>query len=121
MRYYGNVGFVSTAESVSEPGIWNETVTEKTYYGDIINNTRRLDTSGNQVIDSVEVNNQISIVADPFATNNFHAIRYAYYMGTAWRVTNVDVQYPRLILSLGGVYDGNTVGTTPALSGGTGE
>ncbi len=108
MKYYGKIGFVSTAESQIEPGIWQETVTEKTYYGDVIRNTRRLDTSNNQVIDSIDIDNQISIVADPFATNNFHAIRYAYYMNTAWRVTHVDVQYPRLILSLGGVYDGNT-------------
>jgi hypothetical protein len=52
------------------------------------------------------INNQISIVADPFANQNFHSMKYVEFMGTRWKITNVDVQYPRLILTMGGVYNG---------------
>lgn len=87
----------------SAPGVWTEQITERTYYGDLIRNTRRLQSSGN-IIDNIQISNQISIVADPFAYENFHAIRYATYMGTKWKVTSVDVQRPRLTLDLGEVY-----------------
>ena len=87
----------------SAPGVWTEQITERTYYGDLIRNTRRLQSSGN-IIDDIQISNQISIVADPFAYENFHAIRYATYMGTKWKVTSVDVQRPRLTLDLGEVY-----------------
>lgn len=101
-RFCGVVGFAQTVET--KPGVWEEQITERTYYGDIVRNVRRLqNTSG--LNDNVEVSNNISIVADPFATQNFHAIRYVTYMGTKWKVSNVDVQYPRLILTMGGVYN----------------
>lgn len=96
------IGFIVTSET--KPGVWKEVATERRYYGDLIKNNRRLQSSGN-VNDNVTISNEISIVADPFANENFHAIRYAEYMGTKWKVTSVDVQYPRLILSMGEVYN----------------
>lgn len=106
-RYCDKIGFILDMVE-TEPGVWQESaVIERTYRGDIIRNTRRLIVDGN-VNDSVDISNEISIVADPFATQNIYAMRYAYYMGHAWRITNVEVQFPRLILSLGGEYDGLT-------------
>jgi len=32
-------------------------------------------------------------------------IRYVTWMGTKWRVANIDVNYPRLNLSIGDVYN----------------
>lgn len=101
-KYCGKIGFATTVESV--PGNWTEHITERTYYGDLIRNSRKLQSSGNQN-DNIVISNEISIVADPFAKENFHAIRYAEYMGTKWKVSSVDVQYPRLTLSLGEVYN----------------
>lgn len=101
-KYCGKIGFATTVESV--PGNWTEQITERTYYGDLIRNSRKLQSSGNQN-DNIVISNEISIIADPFAKENFHAIRYAEYMGTKWKVSSVDVQYPRLILSLGEVYN----------------
>ena len=98
----GKIGFVITSET--KPGVWKEVATDRKYYGDLVRNTRKLQSSGN-VNDNVTISNEISIVADPFANENFHAIRYAEFMGTKWKVTSVDVQYPRLILSLGEVYN----------------
>ena len=102
-KYYVAIGFAVTVET--KPGVWKEMVTEQMYYGDLLKNTRRLQTA-NQVNDNINISNQISIVADPFAYENFHAMRYATFMGTKWKVESVDVEYPRLILSLGGVYNG---------------
>jgi hypothetical protein len=61
---------------------------------------------GGTLNDNINMSNEISIVADPFANENFQSIKYIEYMGTLWRVNNVDVQYPRLILRMGGVYNG---------------
>lgn len=104
-KWYGTVGFAKTVET--EPGIWEEQIVEERYYGDLQSNFRKLQNSG-EVNDDVNIANKISMLADPFAVNNFHSIRYAEYLGTNWKVTDVEVQYPRLILSLGGVYVENS-------------
>lgn len=103
MKWHGVIGFADTIEE--EPGIWTENIFEHTYYGDVIRNTRSLQSSG-QVNDDVNVSNLISIIADPYAMKTFHSIRYIEFMDTKWKVTNVEVQYPRLILTIGGVYNG---------------
>lgn len=81
-----------------------EQITERNYYGDVIRNTRRLQ-SADKVNDDINISNEISIVADPYANDHFYAIRYVVFQGAKWKVSNVDVQYPRLILSLGGLYN----------------
>ena len=101
-KFFGTIGYVETVES--RPGVWKEQATEREYYGDVIRNTRRLDTA-DKLNDDVNIGNSVSIVADPFAYQNFHAMRYVVFMGTKWKITTVEVQYPRLILTLGGVYN----------------
>ena len=102
-KFYGKIGYAVTIET--EPGVWVEQIIERSYYGDIIRNVRKLQTS-DQVNDDINISNEISIVADPFAYQNFHSMRYAEYMGTRWKVQSIEVSYPRLILSVGGVYNG---------------
>ena len=104
-KWFGKVGYVDTVET--RPGIWEEVTTEREYYGDVIRYAKQIDNS-NEIIDDISVNVSISIVADPFAYNNFHTIRYIYYMGSKWKVKTVDPQYPRLVLSLGGLYNAKT-------------
>lgn len=101
-KFYGNVGYAVTEETT--PGVWKPSIVDKDYYGDIIRNSRRLEGTS-KVNDDVSIENQISIVADPFAYKNFHNIRYVEYMGAKWKVTNIEVQYPRLILTMGGVWN----------------
>ena len=103
MKWHGVIGYGETTET--EPGICTEHITERVYSGEILRNTRMLQTSG-QVNDNINISNSISIISDPYANKNFHSIKYVEFMGTKWKVTNVDVQYPRLILSIGGVYNG---------------
>lgn len=104
-KFYGPIGYAQQVET--KPGVWEEQIVEKFYRGDVLRNTRRLQ-STDKVNDDINVGNEISIVADPFANGNFHSMRYVGFLGTRWKVSNVDVQYPRLILTLGGIYNGPT-------------
>lgn len=115
MKYYGRIGFVDTVEDPADSGIWVEQATERNYYGDIIRLTRRWETA-DKLNDNLQVSNEISIISDPFANDNFHKMRYIEWMGTLWKITSVEVQYPRLTLSIGGVYNGVTP-VTPDNSG----
>lgn len=101
-KFFGKIGYAETQQT--SPGVWEEEITEREYFGDLIRNTRRLQSSGN-INDNIVVANDISIVADPFANQNFHAMRYVEFMGTKWKISNVEVQYPRLILTLGDQYN----------------
>ncbi len=103
MKWFGAIGYAEQAET--KPGVWKEEITEREYFGDMTRINRRLQ-SANQVNDNIDISNEISIVSDPYANENFHSMRYATYMGTKWKITSVEVQYPRLILSLGGVWNG---------------
>lgn len=105
-KWYGKIGFAETVETV--PGYYDEVITAKPYCGDLIRNNRMLQTSTDSTNDNVNITNQISIIADPYAQNHFYSMRYAEFSGAKWKVTNVDAsQYPRLILTLGGVYNGD--------------
>lgn len=101
-KWYGMIGYGCTVET--SPSVFNEEVIERPYYGDIGKDTRRLQTS-DKVNDDIVISNQLSIVSDPYACDNFHSMRYATYLGTKWKITDVEVQFPRLILSLGSEYN----------------
>lgn len=102
-KWFGTIGFAETVET--SPGIWEEQITKRNYYGDLTRNTRRLQ-SADKLNDDIVINNELSIVSDPYANEHFHNMRYAEFQGAVWKITNVEVQYPRLILSLGGLYNG---------------
>lgn len=101
-KYFGVIGFAEMKET--KPGVYVEEITERQYYGDLIRNTRRLQTVST-LNDDINISNEISIVSDPYANENFHSIRYATFMGKKWKVSSVDVNYPRLNLTLGGLYN----------------
>jgi hypothetical protein len=102
-KFYGIIGYAIPKEA--NRGVWKDEKIERTYYGDLIRNTRRLESSGT-LNDNINIANEISIVADPFAYENFHAMKYVVFMGAKWKISNVEVQYPRLVLTLGGLYNG---------------
>ena len=103
-KFFGKIGYAETIETT--PGVWEEKITEREYFGDLIRNTRSLQ-SGEQLNDNINISNEISIVADPFAYENFHSMRYVEFMNAKWKISSVEVLYPRLILSVGGLYNGN--------------
>ena len=100
-KWYGKIGYAEQVETA--PGVWEEKTTVRQYYGDVVRNIRKLESSGG-VSDNINVSMEISIVADPYAIQNFHAMRYVEFMGSLWKIHNVEVNYPRLILGIGGLY-----------------
>ena len=106
-RFYGEIGYGNSVESPAGSGVWVDEITEYSYYGDVIRNTRKLE-NGENLNNDISVGNSISIVADQYANEHFFAIRYIRWAGALWTVTNVEVKSPRLILSLGSVYNGPT-------------
>lgn len=102
-KFYGKVGYVEDT-----PGGVDITIQqpyEKAYKGDLIKNRDRVN-NGISTADDISLSNQISIIADPYAMSHFFAIRYIKWMGSPWKVTDVEVAYPRLILTIGGLYNG---------------
>lgn len=111
-RFSGKVGYLITAEEIvdGEPtGIWKETYKERPYYGDIEQISSRW-SSGSNLNDDVVLSNSISIVADPFAYENFQLMKYVVWKGQKWKIESASVQYPRIVLSVGGVYNADPDG-----------
>ncbi len=106
-RFYGEVGYGKSVETPAGSGVWVDQITEFPYRGDVIRNTRKLE-EGDRLNDDITVGNSISIVADQFAVEHFFEIKYVRWMGVLWTVPSVEVRTPRLILSLGSVYNGPT-------------
>jgi len=104
-RFYGEIGYGESLEEPTNSGIWVDNIVEYSYYGDVVRNTRKLQ-DGENLNNDISVGNSISIVADQYAIEHFFAIRYIRWAGSLWTVTSVEVQSPRLILSLGNVYNG---------------
>jgi hypothetical protein len=119
-RFYGEIGFLRTEEEDHDnrPGIWVEKITKRKYYGDVLSNSRRWEQSGT-LNDNLVINNRISIVADSFVKANIGAMKFVRWQGINWKITNVEVQYPRLILTIGGEYHEPEQANTVALEAGT--
>lgn len=102
-RFSGKVGYGVTVETA--PGVHEDQIVEFTYFGDVVRNSLKFRT-GESVNNDLSVSNSISIVADAYANEHFFAIRYVEWAGTLWTISEVEVQSPRLLLRLGGVYNG---------------
>lgn len=100
-KYSGLVGYV-TEEEIS-PGVWQPKNNSRKMRGDIIRQT-----SNNQ--NDMKVNNdttlshRVSLVGDAYAFSNYYDIKWIDIDGYRWKVSSVEVQRPRIIVSLGGPY-----------------
>lgn len=103
-RFFGNVGYVISTNP--SPGVYDQESISREYFGDEIKSGSRWK-SGDVINDDVIITNEISIVADPFAYTNFSAIRWVGWMDNKWKVESIRIERPRLILSLGGIYNGD--------------
>lgn len=106
VKFYDVVGYGENVEQ--SPGVWVDDITERSYYGDIIGPSRRSSETQESVNNDLSVGQSISIVADAYANEHIHAIRYVRWLGSLWSVPHIDVRAPRLILRLGGIYNGPT-------------
>lgn len=109
-KWAGPIGFGVDTETA--PGVWDKMITERKYRGDIIRNTRQLQ-EGEKVNSDISVGVSISIIANAYANEHFFDMLYIKWMGVFWTVSNVevDLERPRLILRLGGVYNGQKAPT----------
>ena len=114
MRFFGKVGYATEGER--QNGVWVGKITEKELFGDVIENSQSL-VDGSDLNPDMTFSNSISVVADDYAREHFTAIRYVEWAGVLVSVTNVKVQYPRLLLRLGGVYNGEGPTSTPGPPG----
>lgn len=105
MKYAGEIGFGVSSEV--RPSVWQETIVTRRYKGDVNRVSRRLQ-SVDKINDDIVISNEIEIFADAFAYENFQNIKYVTWMGTKWAVNTITVEHPRLILEIGGVYNGDT-------------
>lgn len=110
-KYSGKIGFAVSEETA--PGVWNESVIERQYYGDVYRNRTQLQIGGSQyrtddnsINGSLSLSNMISVLADPFAFEHFYSMRYITYLGKKWVISSLEVEYPRIVLTIGGLYNG---------------
>ena len=109
-KFYGEIGFsAGYREGTGEyEGVAVEApIVERKYYGDVTRRSRRWD-NGSDINDDLNINNQISVVADDYLNEHLYAMKYVKWMGARWKITNVEIQRPRISLTIGGVYNGPT-------------
>lgn len=104
-KFYGNIGFVIMKETA--PGVYRPTETLKPYKGDLLSSVKRWEPS-EYVNDDLSLNNRVSILADSFAYENLGSMKFVEQYGTRWKITAAEEQRPRIILSIGGVYNGQS-------------
>lgn len=104
-KFYGNVGYVRTVEKTF--GVYDEVVTVRKYRGDLPKNRRKMK-DGSDVNPGITISNEVSFIADPYAREHYFQIRWVEFQGSKWSVSDVTVDYPRLTLTLGGLYNGST-------------
>lgn len=102
-KYFGMLGYRELVETA--PGVEFPKIIERPYYGEVNRNLRRSQTSTESVNDNFALSNEVSVLLDPYAQENFYNLQYITYMGAKWKVTNVEIRYPRLVLTLGGMYN----------------
>jgi hypothetical protein len=102
-KFYGEIGFAETIEI--RPGVWKPSTTERMYSGDIIKNVRRWQVNEG-LNDDISISNEVSILADPFVYSNLHNMRYVKWLGSSWKITKIDIKRPRVLITIGGVYNG---------------
>lgn len=109
-KFFGKIGYGFQVESA--PGVYVDNIVVREYYGDVIRNTRKL-REGEYLNNDLSVGNSISILADEYVNEHFHAIRYVEWAGVLWKVSEVEVERPRLLLRLGEVYNGPVPAPAP--------
>ncbi len=102
-KFFGNIGFATMSNNY---GVFEETVVEKFYRGDILKASRKASPSDTTVHDELTFNMRVSIVLDAYLNDHLFAIRYVDWAGSLWKVTTVEIERPRLLLTIGGVYNG---------------
>jgi len=102
-KFHGVIGYVESVETA--PGVFSEIVVERNCSGDILRNNRRWENTG-RVNDNLVIDNRFSIIADEFSISNIQRMRYLKIYESSWKIISFEIQRPRIILIVGGVYNG---------------
>lgn len=111
MKYSGIIGYVITYEDPEAPSVYRTKFVKRKAKGDVLDLSTRWQKDKDSTNDDIVLSKKISIIMDPFVAKNFSYIRYVTYMGVKWRVESATPQYPRIVLTLGGVYNGGEEGS----------
>lgn len=107
-KFYGKIGFRTTTETT--PGVWTKSFVEREYCGDILKNVRR-NSHGESTNDDVVIQNTFSLISDPYAISHCNEMKYLEWEGIRWKIESADIEYPRILLTLGGEYNGRQTTT----------
>lgn len=111
-KYAGSVGYATQAEI--SPGVWEDVIIERRMRGDILRSVTQNQTSEVSVNDDITINNRFSLIGDPYSKAHFQDMRYVKYLGRTYKVDSVELAHPRLIVEIGGIWNGPTYeNTTP--------
>lgn len=102
-KFCGVIGYTTLVQT--SPGVWQESITEVNHRGDVLEDNGRFSPATDSTNDNLSLSNKFSIVVSPYAKLHYHSMRYIEFMGTKWKITSVNYKYPRLIISVGGVYN----------------
>ena len=107
MKYTGKIGF-AVMKNEGE-GIYTEEIEEKVYYGDLLSSRWNNENNQNSplVVNCffVILNNSISVICDKYLSENISVIRYITYKNSKWCITGIEIQPPRIIINIGGIYN----------------
>lgn len=103
-KFYGVIGYSEETIQIS-PGVWDDVIVERKYYGDLIREVMDARLS-DEVLPDISISNSFSIIADAYAYEHFFAMKYIKWAGVYWTIRQVEVRSPRLLLRVGGVYNG---------------
>lgn len=104
MKVSGEIGYAKSIETT--PGVYDDQITRKPFSGDLIQDTRKWE-SDQKVNDNLVLGNRVSILASSFARANLDFMKFVKIGESYWEISNIQIQYPRLFLTLGSVYNGN--------------
>lgn len=106
-KFVGEIGFSYENEDADETGVWDQHVIERHYHGDIMNATYKWN-DNQKVNEDLNISNKFSVVADSFAMKNLYNMLYVKWNGVKWKIITTELSSPRLILYVGGIYNGQT-------------
>lgn len=111
MKFSGKIGFWEK-DIETKPGVYKSMIVEKAYVGDVMRSNRRFQTAQNQQNENLVISNQISVISDLYMQQNWGSIKYVLWNNVRFKVSSVDIgSFPRIILELGGVYNGKNATT----------
>ena len=103
-KYSGKVGYGEEVETV--PGVWEVRIEERMMKGDKIRQNANIRDSG-KVNNEITLNHRVSLLGDAYAFANYYIMKWIEIDGRRWEVASVEVQRPRLIVDIGGLWHGN--------------